>query len=30
MFGFQFRNCTTVTLIVSVEQELASDSLACC
>ena len=30
MLGFQFRNCTTVTLIVSVEQELASDSLACC
>ena len=30
MFGFQFRNCTTVTLIVSVEQELASDSLVCC
>ena len=30
MFGFQFRNCTTVTLIVSVEQELARDSLARC
>ena len=30
MFGFQFRNWTTVKLVVSVEQELASDSLACC
>ena len=30
MFGFQVRNCTTVTLVVSVEQELASDSLARC
>ena len=30
MLGFQFRNCTTATLIVFVEQELASDSLACC
>ena len=30
MLRFQFINGTTVTLISCVEQELVSDSLACC